>query len=89
LVAARRLPDVERHDHHVDMRLMRERVRDAPARPIVQQQMPPAMEVPARHDERDLRVGALELRDVSPEAPLDVPIAAILHVQGDASQISA
>jgi len=30
------LADMERHDHHVDVRLMRERVGDPPARPIVQ-----------------------------------------------------
>ncbi len=69
MVPPRRLSDVERHDHHVDVRLMREGVGDPAARPIVEQEVPAAVEVPARHDQRDLRIVPLELRDVPPQAP--------------------
>src|SRR3954451_14273867 len=84
----RRLSDVERHDHDVDVRLMREGMGDPSAGPIVEQEMPPAMEVPARHDQRDLGVGPLELRDVAPEAPFDVPVVALLDVQRDPCKVA-
>ena len=80
MVPPRRLADVERHDHHVDVRLMREGVGDPSARPIVEQEMPPAVEVPARHDQCDLRIGSLELRDVPTQAPFDVSVGAFLDI---------
>jgi len=88
VVPPRRLSDVERHDHHVDVRLMRERVGDPSARPIVEQKMPAAVEVPAWHDQRDLRIVPLELRDVPPQAPFDVAVGAFLDIQRDPSQVA-
>ena len=77
-----------RHQDHIDVRLVRERSGDRSAGPIVKEPLEEARIFAARNDDRDLCVLRFLLVDVATHCPGDVPIEALVEVEGDTQGMS-